>query len=138
MGGVASLRATCEHETRAARQRASERRRAIPPSRKDTGEAGLVKSAPSSQAQETADALQRTRRLRYLEEQAQCQVGDAENAEHHRRAEERRETARAQTGHGELHCESYTTCGDRGAPQAPEEPTGHTRAPHPRADPAAE
>src|SRR4051812_29963977 len=89
-----------------------------------------------SPPEQPAHTLQRGRRLRDLQEEAEAEVAGTKNPEHGTGPDDRGGAPRAEPGQREFHSQSDRAGDDGGRPEPAEKPPRERGAPYPLPDPA--
>src|SRR4051812_24531196 len=95
-----------------------------------------IRQHPISPPQQPAHTLQRARRLRDLEEEAEAEIAGAKNPEHGSRPHDRGGAPPAQARPREFPSQSDSAGDDGGGPEPAEKPARERGAPYPPPDPA--
>src|SRR3954471_9753401 len=98
--------------------------------------AGEIRQHPISPPQQPAHTLERARRLRDLQEEAEAEVAGAKNPEHGTGPDDRRGAAPPDPGRREFPSQSDRAGDDAARPEPAEKPPRERGAPYPLPDPA--
>src|SRR3954470_13352380 len=95
-----------------------------------------IRQHPISPPEQPAHTLQRARRLRDLQEEAEAEIAGAKNPEHGGRPDDRGGAPRAEAAQREFHSQSDRAGDDAGGPEPAEKPARKGGGPNPLPDPA--